>query len=324
MKIETSAPPVFVTSCVDQVPHPYHAFCTNWAGIDFRRFEFGDLLTQHFSCTLFTIYYFRFRFHRHSELEFFSPQSAVCLQVNLQARFGYMSPSLETGLVEAGHYGLLYLNAGRHKAIFEAGEYELYHIELAPQIMADMAEARSDIKILQQAHQEQLSTGKRLSFLPVNYMVRDTVNNIRWCSETGGGLVMDLKTSLLSLLNLYRKGLNQLNYVKSLKNAPYQQTLLKIMQEVTIDPNKLQHSVSYFARKHNLSESTLKRAFKAYFKIPLASFVTGECMKKGAWLSRNDELSIDDIAFEVGYAEKSGFIRAFKRYFGKTPKQLQE
>ena len=110
-------------------------------------------------------------------------------------------------------------------------------------------------------------------------------------------------------------------YFSRLPWTPYRDTMIRIHTDITQQPNIRAHSLSQFARKYNMSESTLKRSFKASFKKPLHKMVTAICMERALWLLKDSVLSVEEMAAVLGYQEKSGFIRAFKRYYGKTPKQ---
>jgi AraC-like DNA-binding protein len=303
-----------------EIPCHLKAFTSEWTSVTYKQYDFGSILNQTFSGKLFCIYIFRFTVVSPVNL-FLSCNQSIALQFIISGAIQASVKGYADVLLEKGYYSMLYLPEGMHPFLLEPGEHETFNIVLEPELLEDLADSREEIKQLVELLQTSSENGKRLVPMQMNYMVLDIVRGIRQCKETGGNLFMELKTAISNLLNLYRKALNDKEYVRKLPASPYKETLVNIREEVMVNPNKQTHTLAYFAKKYNLSEPTLKRVFTAFFKKPLHEFVTEECMKKAAWLAQDPELSLDDIADIIGYAERSGFIRAFKRYHGKTPKQ---
>ena len=78
-------------------------------------------------------------------------------------------------------------------------------------------------------------------------------------------------------------------------------------------------TLSQLSQQYHLSETTIKRCFKAIYGDSLYSFLKTYRLQKGSVLLRTTDKSILDIALDVGYENPSKFIAAFKKQFGTTP-----
>lgn len=119
-----------------------------------------------------------------------------------------------------------------------------------------------------------------------------------------------LEEALGNILLLY----NDMGLPKSKRISPLLQIVVEIHKEVINNPDISRHMISYFVAKHKISAPTLQRTFKKYAHITLHDFVTRECMKKADLLMKEKNLTIENISGQLGYADRSGFLKAYKKY----------
>ncbi|WP_367390754.1 helix-turn-helix domain-containing protein [Lewinella sp. LCG006] len=70
------------------------------------------------------------------------------------------------------------------------------------------------------------------------------------------------------------------------------------------------------------SMSTFRRDFKAYFETTPQQWLKDQRLEKALLLMNKQEMSVTEVAYEVGYENISYFIRAFKDKVGMSPKQF--
>jgi len=80
-------------------------------------------------------------------------------------------------------------------------------------------------------------------------------------------------------------------------------------------------TIADYAYLMGQSESTFRRVFKSKYGIAPKKWIIQKRMKKGEALLKNKEYTVQQIAKAVGYENTSHFIKAFKKYYGYTPKQ---
>jgi len=89
--------------------------------------------------------------------------------------------------------------------------------------------------------------------------------------------------------------------------------VVNICSEIDREPNIAVHTASYFSQKHRMSESTIRNHFRKKLGVSLHQYVTRSCMCAARRLKRQKILTIEQIASLLGYADKSGFLKAFRR-----------
>lgn len=74
----------------------------------------------------------------------------------------------------------------------------------------------------------------------------------------------------------------------------------------------------------NLSPDYLSKIFKRKKGMNFSEFLLETKMEKAAELLKNVYLKTYEVADELGYDNPKNFTRAFKQYYGKTPKEFRE
>ena len=72
------------------------------------------------------------------------------------------------------------------------------------------------------------------------------------------------------------------------------------------------------------NECTLKKVFKQMFSMTVFDYLNDLRMNKAARLLSDTELTISDIATELGFSSQSHFCTAFRKRNGLTPKEFRE
>jgi AraC-like DNA-binding protein len=83
-------------------------------------------------------------------------------------------------------------------------------------------------------------------------------------------------------------------------------------------------TISLLAREIGMNEAKLMRAFKQIYGRTIFDFAQQLRMERAKKLLESTELSVTEIALEVGYEYSSNFTTAFKRHFGITPKAARD
>lgn len=83
-------------------------------------------------------------------------------------------------------------------------------------------------------------------------------------------------------------------------------------------------SIANLGREVGINEAKLMRAFKHLYGRTIFDFAQQLRMERAKKLLETTDLSVTDIALEVGYEYSSNFTTAFKRHFGITPKAARD
>ena len=71
------------------------------------------------------------------------------------------------------------------------------------------------------------------------------------------------------------------------------------------------------------SVTTFRRDFKNHFDITPQKWIKTKRMERAMTILNEQNISVTELAFEVGYENISYFIQAFKSQYGLSPKQYK-
>jgi len=105
--------------------------------------------------------------------------------------------------------------------------------------------------------------------------------------------------------------LNDVNTLKKIKQAKE-----ILLQNLTSPP-----TITDLARQVNIVEYQLKSGFKELYGNTIASYVLTKKLEQARKLFDHQHIQVNEVAYNLGYANPSHFITAFKKQFGLTPKK---
>jgi len=116
-----------------------------------------------------------------------------------------------------------------------------------------------------------------------------------------------------------------LAHLKSLATSSDEKTFLVKLDKV-IEDNIKDHelSVDKIAELMNMSRSTLYRSIKEISHLSPNEIINLSRLKKAAYLIKNTNLKIYEIAEAVGYKSQTSFGRNFQKHFGMTPTEFEK
>ncbi|MGE4488276.1 MAG: helix-turn-helix transcriptional regulator [Kiritimatiellales bacterium] len=84
-----------------------------------------------------------------------------------------------------------------------------------------------------------------------------------------------------------------------------------------------EHSLADLCRRFFINEFKLKKGFKALFGTTVFGYLRDKRFQRAEMLLKAGDLSVLEIANEVGYSNPGHFARGFSERFGVTPKDFQ-
>ena len=96
--------------------------------------------------------------------------------------------------------------------------------------------------------------------------------------------------------------------------------LINSIQEFLTKNSDTLQSVSDIARALHMSESNLRAHFRQHFNISLGAYLKNYRAHQAILYLQNPNLSLTDIAFELGFTTLSAFSRFFSNSIGESPR----
>lgn len=81
---------------------------------------------------------------------------------------------------------------------------------------------------------------------------------------------------------------------------------------------------SYYAEQLNISTNYLNKISKQYFGVSSGTLIRNHLILESKRILHYTNLSVSEIAFQLGFEHVSYFVSFFKKYTGKTPEQFRK
>jgi ligand-binding sensor domain-containing protein/signal transduction histidine kinase/CheY-like chemotaxis protein/AraC-like DNA-binding protein len=107
---------------------------------------------------------------------------------------------------------------------------------------------------------------------------------------------------------------------KDIAITPTDQVFLqKIQQILDVHLSDPQFNAASFSKYSNLSRMQLHRKLQAYTGLSTTAFIRSQRLKQATDLLSSTDLTINEIAYAVGFSTPSYFMKCFKEQFKTTP-----
>jgi len=99
----------------------------------------------------------------------------------------------------------------------------------------------------------------------------------------------------------------------------YLRQIMATVQLMINEPEK-KWSVSSLAKRANMSRSAFAVAFQSTVGVTPIQYLTELRMRRAADLLKYENRALKDVGYRVGYDSEIAFARAYKRFYGMTPR----
>ena len=131
--------------------------------------------------------------------------------------------------------------------------------------------------------------------------------------------MMFYKSHITALLSHY---FGQLAKQQNTKLDNSQLEKINFAQEILLSDLENPPSLTELANKIGTNTNKLKIEFKAQFGVPVFKYLQNERLKKAYSLIKNEQKTIQEAAWAVGYDSLGSFSNAFEKKFGYRPSQV--
>ena len=129
--------------------------------------------------------------------------------------------------------------------------------------------------------------------------------------------------TLMVMANIINRIPGRNNPLLPATEAPYVQTIRQVEQRLVHSLEDMLPSQKQLAKEFALSESTLKRHFKAIYGKTMYEYYLEKKMELAKWLLQEKKASVSETAYMLGYEKVSAFITIFKKFHKILPGSLK-
>jgi AraC-like DNA-binding protein len=304
-------------------PASWAHYLAPWSTAIYTENDFGSVLIQELVCRNFGIFIWTLDVRKAICLYPTAKTPTIAIQFTLEGNIPCILKGFGNKLLEKGNYEMFYVPIGLNEAWFEPGLYESLHIELQPAYLEELTNVRPEIKELISRLQTSSNKGLPMAEASTNYITATIIQNLRACDKNEAALQLEMHKYILEVLCEYLAAILQNEENESRKNISHKDLMLRVKNHILSAPNIHDHSLNVLAESFGVSHSILKRNFKAFYAVGVSEYVRIQVLARAHYLLATTKRSVEDIAEEVGYANREALERAFKKQYSYSPSNLR-
>jgi AraC family transcriptional activator of pyochelin receptor len=159
--------------------------------------------------------------------------------------------------------------------------------------------------------------------IPLTKQMYHAVNDILACNFSGGVRRAFVRSKYLELLStIYQSLADQANQRRSFCGDGDHRKIAAVASYLTSNPAS-KDSLADIARRVGMNRTKLVTTFKEVYGTSVEAYWRDWRLQKARDLLVNRQMSVSEVAQQVGYSEISAFTRAFSKQFGIAPKKYQ-
>lgn len=159
--------------------------------------------------------------------------------------------------------------------------------------------------------------GPSFIMTPEMQIIVDSLFNIQYEGKTK---MMFFRSQITALLSHF---FGQLASLKTEKIKSIERAKLNQAKDILLDNLDNPPSLSDISKLIGLNTFKLKKEFKAFFGVPVFKYLQNERLTLAHKLIRNQDSTVQEAAWHVGYDSLSSFSNAFEKKFGYRPSQIK-
>ncbi|WP_164974269.1 helix-turn-helix domain-containing protein [Filimonas effusa] len=327
MKVFATSNPADDKGTEVPVPAAYRQYIVpvNHGNHSCRRYDFGYIISQEIPVGKHTFHRFYTISDRSITLYPFHDESSIGIMYNLKGSYScQITPYTELLQTRTGDYGPYYAPVGANEVQVGPGFSGALQILLqTDELLEGLAEVIPDMKILLNLALQHSPKGRPVALLRMNTVVRDQVNRVGLYDPKIQHHSIYFHSILYILATELTKHLHEYNRQKS-DGETSREKVERVHDFILESPSLRTCTMDYLSQLAGLSEASLRKTFKQLYNQPIQNFVRTQCLQKAADLLRQDtDMRIEDIAYEVGYANQANLSNAFKAMYGMYPRDYR-
>jgi len=159
--------------------------------------------------------------------------------------------------------------------------------------------------------------GPSFIMTPEMQSIIDSLFNIQYEGKTK---MMFFRSQITALLSHF---FGQLASLKTEKIKSSEREKLNQAKDILLNNLDNPPSLNEISRQIGLNTFKLKKDFKQFFGVPVFKYLQNERLTSAHKMIRNQEATVQEAAWHVGYDSLSSFSNAFEKKFGYRPSQIK-
>lgn len=159
--------------------------------------------------------------------------------------------------------------------------------------------------------------------IPLTAQMYHAVNDVLACNFSGGIRRTFVRSKYLEILStIYQSLVDQTNHRPSRPGGGDHHKIVTVANYLMSNPAS-KDSLAHIARRVGMNRTKLVTVFKEVYGTSVEAYWRDWRLQKARELLADRELSVSEVAQQVGYSEISAFTRAFSKQYGMAPNKFR-
>ena len=150
--------------------------------------------------------------------------------------------------------------------------------------------------------------------------MQDIVDQVFHINYKGKAKMMFFRSQMTSLLAHF---FGQLSTINDKPMPQVERDKLILAQEILTNNLETPPSLTELSKEIGMNTFKLKKNFKEFFGVPVFKYLQNERLTLAHKMIRNQEATVQEASWHVGYDSLSSFSNAFEKKFGYRPSQIK-
>ena len=150
--------------------------------------------------------------------------------------------------------------------------------------------------------------------------MQDIVDQVFHINYKGKAKMMFFRSQMTSLLANF---FGQLSTINDKPMPQVERDKLILAQEILTNNLETPPSLTELSKEIGMNTFKLKKNFKEFFGVPVFKYLQNERLTLAHKMIRNQEATVQEASWHVGYDSLSSFSNAFEKKFGYRPSQIK-
>jgi AraC-like DNA-binding protein len=284
------------------------------------KYPTGYVYTQTFSSTRFDMTFLVYKMSQTGRFYVTQDGPALNLYFMLRGQLTSFLQGEEEWAIPAKGCGMRYQGSSTHIVELAEGTHHMLLLHLKPAYTAEIAESNPHFPMLGSLLETPPETDTSLLQTIINTDINQELMKLLNTPGDKGHQLYKLYGTVDHILS---HCFHIVELAEESEEAILQRVAEKLHHAILEDPNNC-HQLKHLASEHKVDARSLSRLYKHKYNERLKDTRKEGIMVKAMSLITETTMTIEDIAYLLGYSDRRALSRAIKKELGQTPESLRK
>lgn len=307
-----------------QLPHSYMKDLIEWASLEYRKHNSCSIAHQSYSNQYLGIEYYIIETNKPVRMNLYNPSPSIILQITIDGDSLLSQTDFPTEIIHKKQtVSFYYLPKNTTCVNISSKKFHCILFEFKRALLTELSEDHPVFKESLEYMNQERAEIKDIFTGPCQFVMMESVHKMMKINQVDT-LDLALKSTLINFAYLFVQQMKDNEYYQA--KVPFvlhKDEMMQIRNAIMVKPHLQECKINNLARRFYLSRQIVSHSFYQLFGIHISDFILHQIMDRALLLIISSDLTISEIAEELGYSNRSNFTRAFNEVYKESPIQVR-